>query len=588
MYDEEEHDAANRAVEAPEGESEEDASEQGEQELALYDEEEEDNEDNDGDSAAPSSEAGDNGDGVDEDADDSDDDYSVRLYGAVRRAAEAAPRRSATLVRVEALQRRQEEQQHERLPPQPHHEQQPFRETQHLRQQLLPMSWVREQLLLDIRSIHVGDRSHPVRLIRHALGVGVQRRLAEGGGGGPPRSGVVRIDSESIEHAVDDLEHPLEDDEIEHLVVSTNVPREEWTHDVVAHHPECFRRLVELLGDPGRILRSIKFETVDFDRDYGIRAADLDRLFGATLPLHPTLRKIEFDRCYISPRYFAMFTASLSSNATPATTDESPRATIIPTKELVFEGGLQQGFMIAADRLRSIAGMVGRTARVHGLTLTSGWQGFPPSMFQVLCSGLRHGNNNNNTSHLRSLTVELSYVPEDALRLALGPASPLEVLRITKGAPARGVPATLARLLEGNATLRELALAERVGNDGDPHRLDDIVSVLEISNFTLHKFSEGTASDSTEHRGGPCHHHLVQASRIGACLRRNMWIHRVLRDWPNYRVPSQGLWPAVLHKADHCPTLLYRFLRIGNLPAFCERVVSRSRRGGRKRKERSP
>jgi hypothetical protein len=242
----------------------------------------------------------------------------------------------------------------------------------------------------------------------------------------------------------------------------------------------------------------------------------------------------------------------------------------------------QQGWMIAADRVRSIADMVGRNARVRSLTLTAYWPGFSPGMFQLVCSQLQHAN-----THLRTLRADLSYVLRDTLDEALAPASPLEAFHITKG-PLNGmVTSTLARQLRDNVHLVELALAEFVGNDGDPHRLDDIVSVMEASNFTLQRFSEGTAPDSTtEHHRGPCHHHLVQDSRIGKCLRRNVWIHRVLRDWPNYRVPSQELWPTVLHKADHCPTLLYRFVRIGNLPALCEAVVV-SRNGGRKRKERS-
>jgi hypothetical protein len=614
--DEEEHDTANREVEAPDGESEEDTCDQGEQEIS-HDEEGEEEEEEEA-SAAPSSEAGEvDAEGGDDNADDSDD-YSVRVYEAARRAA--GPR-SATQLRFEAVQRQQD---HERFigarpPPQPdeqHHlllqqqilqlfraQEQLLRQREHLvRQQEQGRELLRVSRRRRRRRRHDDDknnggdddlgseeddsdgddddgdgssattsssnnnsnsnnngnsssrgnvdgdgtrREQEVRLIRQALGLGVQHlsparaddannsvgATSEVIGGSVPR-GIVTIDSESIEHAVDDLEHAA-GDEIKHLVVSTNLPREEWSQEVVANHPECFRRLVELLGEPGRILRSIKFETVIFDLDDGIRAADLDRLFGTTLPLHPTLRKIEFERCYISPRHFAMFTASLPSNATPATDDDgSPGATIIiPTKELVFEGGMQEGWMISADRIGSIADMVGRNARVHSLTLTTDWQGFDPDMFQLVCSGLQ-----NNNTHLRSLTADLVCIPEGTLDQALAPASPLEALRITRGALHGWVTPSVARLLASNATLLELDFAERIGNDGDPHRLDDIAAALEASNFTLQRFSEGTAiSTYREH----CHHHLLQDSRIGKSLRRTCGFTASFTIGPSTKSPSR-------------------------------------------------
>jgi hypothetical protein len=227
---------------------------------------------------------------------------------------------------------------------------------------------------------------------------------------------------------------------------------------------------------------------------------------------------------------------------------------------------MQQGWMISADRVRSIADMVGRNARVHSLTLTTDWQGFDPDLFQLVCSGFQHGNN----THLRSLTVDLECIPEGTLDQALAPTSPLEVLHITRGALHEWVTPSLARLLTSNTTLLELDFAERIGNDADPHRLDNIAAALEASNFTLQRFSEGTAiSTNREH----CHHHLLQDSRIGTCLRRNVWIHRVLHDWPEYQVPFKRLWPTVLHRADSCPTLLYRFVRRGNLPVWCDVAV---------------
>jgi hypothetical protein len=275
----------------------------------------------------------------------------------------------------------------------------------------------------------------------------------------------------------------------------------------------------------------------------------LEELLGSTLPRHPTLQKIVFDSCCIPEAYFEMFTSSL-----PPSNNRH-----IPLKDLTLDCGLGPG-----TRIRSIADMVRRNARVSRVAVSGGFHGLESDEFRLLCSGL--GSNTN----LRTLTVQLSHAGNFPLDLALAPNSSLEALHIKgSGNFSNGAAAlSLANLLKTNTKLVELTFGDEVGKYRDPHRLDSIASVMETSNF-LQKFSEGTDDSRNRDKG---HHHLVPDSRLGKCLRRNQWIYHVLHDWHNYRVPFQALWPTVLRRADSCPTLLYRFVRRGNLPALCDAV----------------
>jgi hypothetical protein len=226
--------------------------------------------------------------------------------------------------------------------------------------------------------------------IRRSLGLGVERlrrlqRVAGGGnadgGGGEEEdvSGpwVVNIKSESFEWAVADLEALAAEDEIEDLVVATLASRDEWSEQEVANHAHHFQRFVERLDQqqPGRVIRSIKFEDVSFDlEDALIRPHDVDRLFGSTLPLHPTLEKIEFKNCHISEASMELFTSSLPAvaAASATTADDHPqhhnrRTTALIPKELV----LRLGGMNADAHVRSVAAMVRRNARVARLTVSA-------------------------------------------------------------------------------------------------------------------------------------------------------------------------------------------------------------------------
>jgi hypothetical protein len=370
--------------------------------------------------------------------------------------------------------------------------------------------------------------------------------------------------------------------------------------------PSLFHEFVGMLGSPNLSVRSVKFEGVEFCRrievdaedggendsteddditdadsvlgdDGGfavaIREGDLRDLFGDVLPRHRTLEEIVFDSCDVPEACFERFTSSLPASATGPPTlagddDDEARARarriVTPLKALTLEVRHVGTFV------QSVADMVGRNALVSSLTLSAS-RGLRPHEFQLVCDGLPHN------THLGSLTVDLHRVEDDTLDLALAPASPLRRLRLrlcealaaaaAAGPPGGATAAPLARLLKTNVKLAALSVTVLSGSRWDESQLAAIESVLETHNFTLQELSDGGTN------GDDRHHHLLQGSRIGQCLRRNRWIHHVLRVWPNYQVPSQALWPAVLVRADSCPTLLYRFARRGNLPVWCGVVV---------------
>jgi hypothetical protein len=403
---------------------------------------------------------------------------------------------------------------------------------------------------------------------------------------------VVTIEAESFHDAVRGLEDDTTsfEDVVEHLVIATThqyAPARHSRRDLLLRHPAHFRRFVTLLGHPNRVIRAVTFVSVNFvantevphrrrggeEDDEGevgddegevrdddsstsrndnvtevtIREEDLEELFGSTLPRHRTLQKIEFENCHIPGAYFERFTSSL-----PSSIDDDDGT---PLTQLALERSID-----GEAHLPYISDLLRRNARLPHLALSVGFHGLEPDEFLAVCGGL-DGNTN-----LRTLTIRLADVELDTLDLALAPNSPLRQLHVEAGLSDPGATTALANLLTTNGNLVELTLAEHVGRVSDERRLDAVAAAMETANCTLQKFAHGT-HDALQH------HHLLVSSRIGKCLRRNRWIHHVLQAWPNYRVPSKALWPTVLHKADGCPTLLYRFLRRGNLPAVCDVVV---------------
>jgi hypothetical protein len=63
--------------------------------------------------------------------------------------------------------------------------------------------------------------------------------------------------------------------------------------------------------------------------------------------------------------------------------------------------------------------------------------------------------------------------------------------------------------------------------------------------------------------------------RVVALLARNARIRRGLRQLRGYHVAPVALVPAVLELVSDLPTLVYRFVRLGDINALCDHLVAR-------------
>jgi hypothetical protein len=66
--------------------------------------------------------------------------------------------------------------------------------------------------------------------------------------------------------------------------------------------------------------------------------------------------------------------------------------------------------------------------------------------------------------------------------------------------------------------------------------------------------------------------------KVVALLRRNERIRRAHDDLQDYHVSPSVLWPSVLGRVSGLPTLLYQFLRQGDVNALADLLISRSKK----------
>jgi hypothetical protein len=99
------------------------------------------------------------------------------------------------------------------------------------------------------------------------------------------------------------------------------------------------------------------------------------------------------------------------------------------------------------------------------------------------------------------------------------------------------------------------------------------IELLGSYNYSLRILEESTALFSLS-RPNPPHDKVV------ALLRRNERIRQALDDLQDYHVSPSVLWPSVLGMVSGLPTLLYRFLRQGDVNALVDLLISRSQHGG--------
>jgi hypothetical protein len=340
-----------------------------------------------------------------------------------------------------------------------------------------------------------------------------------------------------------------------------------------------FHQLVTAL-ERDRTMREIHFEHQDFvgPSDQGPTAADgrrsirtsylsegdVHRLFGEVLPRHPALRSLTLYRCRVPPRAFRGLITALPSAASRIS---ELSISYIP---------------IGTEGVRTVADLLRQNYPLRVLLL-QGWKGEddddeekgrrdsstsggpPPSVdaCRIICDAAA------TNPHMRTLVLGDMTIGRGATRQALGLASGLRELYV-RGDWTTGPFVEALRHLRRNEVLERFIVM--LPSEAQPTARDfpgdAMVELLRTYNSTLTAVQTHDLGIDAE-----------TEARIAELLRLNARVRRVrdrLRE-TNYSVENKGTWPRVLDRVGRFPTLVYRFVRVGNAPAFSAQVLAASR-----------
>jgi hypothetical protein len=128
--------------------------------------------------------------------------------------------------------------------------------------------------------------------------------------------------------------------------------------------------------------------------------------------------------------------------------------------------------------------------------------------------------------------------------------------------------ALLARQMRASTALEKLPIWERCWS-ANPNDFDCLEELVRTYNYTLRVFFDTFDDWHSWRRPRPTFHRDPEA-RIAECLMRNARIRRGLEQLQGQcRVAPVSLVPVVLDLVGGLPTIVYRFLRRGDLMALC-------------------
>jgi hypothetical protein len=292
--------------------------------------------------------------------------------------------------------------------------------------------------------------------------------------------------------------------------------------------------------DAGAGGRPDRNESLDLRVDPALQphADDLDRLFGSVLPNHPSLKYITIRESHIQLRCVQLLAESVIAN---------------PGFDLYMLAFENTPLTVECARLLSC--MLHHNVRLAQLRL---WHcGIGSEGLLLVCEGV--GAN----EHIEGLNYrDDGVVPSGAVVPAVAPTSTLKYFIVKARSWSREAFAELVWALRVNVHLKDLYL----GQDGefpDAHLVHDL---LRTYNFTLPTLCLDTTRlgpDMVASRP-PAYQDRVP---IGSLLRRNQRVRGVVDELEaaDYRLPPRPLWPLALQEISTFPTLLYRFVRKGNL-----------------------
>jgi hypothetical protein len=324
-----------------------------------------------------------------------------------------------------------------------------------------------------------------------------------------------------------------------------------------------FARFVDLLERHGREgIRSLTLAEVfsyseSYRRQHGLAdggttvfaESDQARLFGEVLPSLPRLERLRFFQCLRYETNLSLFLSKLSASSALV--------------ELSIDNCL--GHCNFPDCVPAVAAMIrGNSVPIQVLKLYATTDVMNKDDCQQIFGSLQH-----NTT-LRRLEVLVYRVYDDVL--ILPPPSTIRCLRIEIRNFTKKGKSILAKQLTTNAVLEELHIVHPNDRARD-HR--PWIEMLESHSYALRVLSEGRRYDDRE---GPTH---VTDERIVACLRRNERIRQALDELQGtYHVSPMVLLPSVWGMVSKFPTLLYTFVRRGDVNALADLLLAQQQRGG--------
>jgi hypothetical protein len=316
-----------------------------------------------------------------------------------------------------------------------------------------------------------------------------------------------------------------------------------------------FRRFVTLLERYGREgVRDVMLSLIHFARGYD--EDDQARLFGEVLPRLPLLERMVLDSCDSYEANLELFASRLSV-----------------TSSLV-ELEIQECFGDFSVCAPALAGMVRRNVPLQVLKLKPA-ERLDKDACRHIFSSLQ------DNSNLRRLEawVEEVYDEHDVPILPSGPNSRSSLRRLdldVKKWTDEG-KSSLARQLRTNTGLEKLVVeyfATKIRVRQRPW-----VEVLESHNYTLRVLRE-------RNRNWEARARRLRDGRVFACLRRNERIRQALHDLREYHVSPAVLLPRVLEMVSGLPTLLYRFVRLGDVNTLGDLLLVARRRPRHRRRGR--
>jgi hypothetical protein len=315
------------------------------------------------------------------------------------------------------------------------------------------------------------------------------------------------------------------------------------------------RRFVAALGrEGGRAVRRIEFRDVDWT---GMPEEDVTRLFGKVLPFHPTLEAVAGD--LPTPCVTLLASSIRTENRSPLT-------------KLDLRGG-------TFDRscAQAIADMIRRNAPITTLHIyPSPRRGLEAVYCKLICQAVRHNTN------LRVLNLGVKETFADTVD-QVASSSTLRELVVSAEDLSDECVASIATQLRTNTAMQLIFLCKATkalpGHQSHPFR--PIMETLETYNFTLQNATWHWEDPQQDALRGTDHNFLVSV------MGRNTRIHRALEQLPGYHVAPTILWPRVLGMVSPLPTLLYRFLRKGDVNTLCSLLERDGSATGQKKRGRA-